>query len=591
MGVATGGPARRLRTFGPPAVRVLGLLAIIPIAERASSQAFAAQLLQNVETSYVTLVGILFVAGTGWLALTGTFGFGSLRRSDGVGMVPFAVALIVREWLTLHSVEEIEIKFAQGPMVKHSAVYALFQMFFHPLVTDTHRFTMHLNGVLGAVACLSLYLFTRQRTGSRTAGFLCALFLAVHPIVARFAPTDAPYSLMLAGWFSGLALLSAQPLAPRALLGGGLLLGIAATTRMEGPLILPASLLLLKPGDLLAGARADPLLASFAALAVASLLAVHLYLGLPSFVDPQHPSSAIGEFLPSIETLFADAVWIAWYAFRPFVWLVWLAAVLGVLPRFRLGLGASIGSLLLAAPVTRSAEWLPALHRLVPACALQSIAAGMGAYVLTAWLRPRGRAGWLLALPGSILAVAMFVETRATLTEPHPFTQEYDLIRKYLAPHGSALTDCTLLTLRRPSLDSLDLHDPAQVAPPVRVLDCSRTDCIDVVARGGCFYYYRTTEAFLHRHALPPGCTASGASAECLNAEARTLEGRLALEPVELRWTTIAAKIHRADHYYPEHAPLGLFRVRAAYPENAAPSPLEPQTLKPSSRPSPRSPA
>src|SRR5690348_1166741 len=103
---------------------------------------------------------------------------GRRRDVDGLGLAAFGVALVVREVLTRHSLEEIEVQFAQGPVTRHSVVYPLFQLIYSPFVRDQQWVTMHVNGVLGSVAVLALYVFVRRRMGSRTAAFVCAMFLA-----------------------------------------------------------------------------------------------------------------------------------------------------------------------------------------------------------------------------------------------------------------------------------------------------------------------------------------------------------------------------------------------------------------------------
>lgn len=148
------------------------------------------------------LLGSLPLVSFLWLVLAGFFGYGSARRSDWPAIPPFLLALLVREFLTLHSIAEIEIQFAVGHVTRHSVAYPLIQLYFGAIVTDLHAFVLHMNGIVGSLATLPLYLFVRQRTGSRTAGFLAAFFFAAHPVIARVAPTDLPYSLLLATWFS-----------------------------------------------------------------------------------------------------------------------------------------------------------------------------------------------------------------------------------------------------------------------------------------------------------------------------------------------------------------------------------------------------
>src|SRR4029077_10728841 len=100
-----------------------------------------------------------------WLVVTGSFGVPSVGREDWIALVPFAVALVVREVLTLHSIEEIGIHFWAGRAPnRHSFVQPLFEMFMVRFARDPQSFAMHVNGVLGAVASLPLYVFVRQRT-------------------------------------------------------------------------------------------------------------------------------------------------------------------------------------------------------------------------------------------------------------------------------------------------------------------------------------------------------------------------------------------------------------------------------------------
>lgn len=544
--------ARLLRAYGPPVVRLAGLVAAAPIAVEAATR--------TVPTDEVTLVatGIAVVAGTLWLGLTGGFGFASAGRRDWPALLPFLLALLVRELLTLHTVEEIEIKFAVGPAVKHSVVYALLQLFLVPVVEDTHRLTMQMNAVLGALATVPLYVFVRQRVGSRSAAILCALFLAVHPLVARFAPTDAPYSLMLVCWFAALALLSAPTIPPRAMIGAALLLGIAATTRMEGSLLLLASLLLLDVRRLWAAVRADPLVALFAGLLVASLGALQMYAMLGLFLRDGRPLTDASFVL---DGMVSEAIRLDWYGFRPLAWLIWLGAILGLRGKFRLGLAAFAASLIVIAPVTPS-NWITASHRLVPTAALQALVAGMGAYGLATLLRRLGASARLAVVPGVLVAIGALATNRDALVERHPFTDEYDIIRAHLAPGGRPRTDCALMVQSRPDGDSLDLHDPGQVVPQVRLLDCSRDDCPAELQRGGCLFYYRPTAAYAHVGPLPVACGEPPAADDCLNPAARAFEEQMTLDPVETRTAVMANKFDFLGVSIPAEVSIGLFRVR-----------------------------
>ncbi len=551
----TTGNLRGTRARVVAAIRVLGVVAVFVVARRATDPLA----IPPHEAMFASL-GIGIVVGALWLCATGSFGYGSPHRSDWVAVVPFLIALAVRELFTLHSVEEIELAFATGPTVKHSVVYALVQLFYAPLVDDAHAFTMHLNGGLGAFATLPLYLFVRQRVGNRAAGVSCALFFAVHPIVARFAPTDAPYSLMLATWFSGLALLSAHPVQPRGLLGGAVLLGVAATTRIEGLVIVAASMLLLDLRPIWTRARADPLLTAFGALVAASLVAVqmfaqlHHFWGMPGSRDP-------------ISSILTEAVRLGSYSSVSFERLVWFGAAIGILPRFRLGLRAFLATVIVVAPVAPSSDWIPALHRLVPTCAVQTIVAGMGAYGLAAWLPSASRRLWLATAPGVGLALWMLLQTRGALSEPYPFTAAYDIIRAHLAPRGVPSADCTLMAFN-PSVDSLDLHDIGQVVPPIRALDCSRVDCVAELHSDDCLFYFRTTTAYRHAGRVPTACTAAAATGladpgACLSPAAARLESAMEMTPVETRVVRLADRIPASSLDYPAEVAIGLFRVRS----------------------------
>ncbi|MEO8601924.1 MAG: hypothetical protein ABI629_05055, partial [bacterium] len=442
------------------------------------------------DAEWLVRCGSFLLAAVLWLTLSGRFGYAGAEARDWVALLPFAVALAVREGFTLHSVQEIEIQFAQGPVGRHSVVYPLLQLFFAPLVRDPHAFTMHLNGVLGAVACLGMYQFVRQRLASRSAGFLCALFLATHPLLARFSPTDGPYAMLLAAWFCGLALLAPPHADARGLFGGAVLLGIAATTRMEGLVFLAAAALLLDLRQLLAAARRHPDATRAGLLAMALFVTLQMAVLLPLHLGG--PTS-LGGLIPSSHALYESAIWPASYNAGIFTRLVSLGALFGLVTRGHLGLWAFLAMLIVLAPVADSWILGPiALHRMIPACALQTLLAGLGAYGLTAWIPLPSRWGWLRVLPGAALAVAVLVQQRDTLTRPYVFTQEYDLVRRNLPPDGAAHRGCTLLTFNWLAGYDIDLHNIAQVVDDMRVVDCRARDCRAEAMRGPCVYYVRS---------------------------------------------------------------------------------------------------
>jgi len=505
----------------------------------------------------LVVLGIASLSGFFWLALCGSFTFGSARRADWVGLVPFVVALGVRAGLTLHSLQDFDSGFAQGPIGRHSIVYPLLQMFFGPLVADPQTFTMRMNGVLGAFACLALYLFVRQRVESRAAGFLCALFFAVHPLIARFAPTDGPYSLLFATWFSGLALLSAEPLMPRALLGGAIFLGIAATTRMEGLVYLVASLLMLDPSALAAAVRRNKMLAAFSVLLIASLGAVQMYFLLP---DQAGNGPTGGIVRP--ESFLSGVVWPTSYNHPLFTILVVIGAAAGVLRRSRLGLLAYVAMLVVVTTVANSTYSADALHRLAPACALQCVVAGMGAYALMGWAARR-RHEWVVVVPGTAVACFVLLQRQGDLTRPYVFTAEYDMVHAHLA--RAAGQDCTLMTLNENAGCDVDIHDFRAVVPNVRVVDCRRTDCLAEVAKGGCLYYVRSSAAYVHEGDVPIQCAASREEpVACMNEVAAAFEKSVELQPIEVRTIDLGDTFRERRMHFPAEAQLGLFRVSQA---------------------------
>jgi hypothetical protein len=564
------------------AIRVAGLLLVALVSLYGAARS-------GESGAYATaVVGVLPLVGFLWLCVSGWFTWGSACRSDWVALPPFLLALVVREAFTLHSLQEIVIYFARGPVGRHSIVYPLLQMFFVPLVSDSQAFVFHMNGVLGALATLPLYLFVRQRTGSRTAGFLSALFLATHPVVARFSPTDGPYSMLLVCWFSGLALLSAPAMDGRALFGGAVLLGIAATCRMEGALYLVASLFLLDVRAIVGGARRHPGSAALSLLAVALLGAVHMYFLLPFHLGGPTPMTSL---IPPLEPLRKNAIFPASYNDRLFMALVLIGGVAGLVSRRqRLGLYAYVAMLIVLSPVADSGFWILAMHRMVPTCALQTICAGIGAWWLAAWLPSRRGLAWAAAVPGALVACYGLVLHRQELTERYVFNEEYDLVRSHLGPGGNPPSGppnvivqsepsrsgsaklppttghCSLLTCNQVAGQDVDIHDFGHVVPGMTIVDCLRNDCVATVAGGGCFYYVRSAGCYFHSAGIPPSCAGDQAAApvdpqRCLTAPIATFEQSVLLQPIEMRRIDLLRTFGERSQNYPKQVLVGLFKV------------------------------
>lgn len=501
-------------------------------------------------------LGVLVVAGFLWLVISGFFGYGAAQRTDWVALVPFVIALVVREGIALHSVEELEIRFARRFYDKHSVVYPLLQLFYRPLVSDAHGFTMHVNGVLGALACLPLYLFVRQRMGSRSAGFACALFLAVHPLVARFSPTDGPQGLLLFAWFSALALLSAPRLEGLGIIGGGILLGMAATLRIEGAILLVASCLLLDMRALAAAAWRHVGAAAFAFLVVTLLVCLQMHFVL-RYNLPNVPP------LPPARALLSPAG----YGGPVPLMLVIVALVSRPITGCWLGLCAGAAMLLVTAPVAYSDNPV-AMHRMVPAFALQALLAGIGAHALTAWLPREKWWLWMRPLPAAVAAILFFFQQRADLARQYVFNVEYDLVRRHLAPGGRPASGCTLMAFNAGPFGDIDLHDFGQVVPGVRVINCNEEDCTAKVERK-CLYYVRSAACYFHPAGLPQACAqlpvaAGEARRVCLGEPAASFEARAALEPVERRIVDLWETFGEYHGHYPRRAEIALFRVHPA---------------------------
>jgi hypothetical protein len=344
-------------------------------------------------------------------------------------------------------------------------------MFFWPLATDSAAFAFHVNGVAGALATLPLYLFIRQRTNDERAGFLCALVFALHPMLARFAPTDSPYSLMLVTWFTGLAFLSDPQPTSRSMAAGIVCLGIAEGTRLEGLMFVLAAIPLLGFSNLARIVRAFGPSTAMGAIIAGILMIVHAHTVFPAFAEPGHmrlldlvpsprdlavntlggkvlqrfllaPLTFSGPRLPDVPLL--DMSW-ARLSGAPIMILA--AAVAGLTSmRWRVGLGVLIATAVVIAPVCNSGETLISIHRLVPAAALQATAVGLGLCWVLSPLECMSGRRWLPGAAGAIAVAACWWPTRGVLTERFFFNEEYDIVRSHLAPGGRPLVGCTLLS-------------------------------------------------------------------------------------------------------------------------------------------------
>jgi hypothetical protein len=549
-------------------IRLLGVFAIVVFLPYESPPPNHGSPADWLSSNALILFGVLPLVAFLWLAVSGTFGYGSPRREDWPALVAFALALGIREGYARQGIAELELYFFYGayPM-RHSIIHPLLQMFLQRLFTDPYVVIPHVNGVLGSLAVLPLYLFVRQRTQSQMMAFLVATFFAVHPILVQMSPTDGPYALLTFTWFLGLVLLTADDIRGAQLFGSAGLLGIAATCRAEGLLFPLASLLLIDVRALLAAAGRHLGAATVSACLLLGLVTVHMYYCLGAHVPA-------GETLPSFGDLSAWDILRAGlfsldFNHPVFVALVALGMLAGLVDqRMRLGLGAALASVLVAWPISpMQTTAFMVIHRMVPVCSLQAIAAGVGAAWITGWLTSRGVKPVVAAIPALGLALSVFAEDRHTIRNPNAVTDEFWMLRNHLAPDGAVKTGCTLLSVGRP-MDT-DICDFAQVVPGMKTMRCEFEDCARLVSDGGCFYYLRSLNCFHAEAGLPAQCLARGRTPEgdlvpCMDPRCVELERALALEAVEERTVDFRNVFHGLPHSWPDFADIGLYRVIGA---------------------------
>lgn len=530
------------------AIRALGMFVVFAAAWTA-----AATLWDRRVDIFAEMVAI---AGTLWLCAAGFFGYASTRRGDVLALGGFALALIVREGWALHSIDALELSFSRDLFDRHSVLYPLLQAFFVAFAKDPEAAIMHANGIAGALAALPLYLFVRQRTASTHAAVCAALIFAVQPLVGRFAPTDGTFSLLLLTWFAGLALLSDPQLGARGLVGGAILLAIGATSRIEGTTLLIVAALLLDPSVWWRAVRQHPGAAVLATSLAAAIGAAQAIVLLPYYLrSPALVSSAAPSWQPFVN----EALWPVAYNHRAFVVLALLGMCAGVTRRYRLGAHAFVGSLILLAPCVGSSDSAIMLHRLVPTCAMQSLAASVGVWVLSD-LVPFALLRRLLPI---VAALSLLWLGREQLTHSYLFNEEYDLVRSRLLVDGVPPRDCSVLMMTSLVNVDADLHGLEKVVPGMPTVDCAKIDCAREVLKGGCFYYVRSAACFYYDGGLPRGCEDT---CPMVDVCAR-FENATELELIESRWVYPLDTFPTARLYYPRRAEVGVYRVRTPAPE------------------------
>lgn len=539
-----------------------------------------------------TAVGLLLLGAFLWLFATGYFGFASLtfgRESLGdlVALVPLLLAVVARQGLTLHSIEEIGIQFYGGTLPgRHSLVYPMFQILTAQFSQDPQAFTLVFNGLLGSFATVPLYLFIRQRTQSRAVAVLAASFFALHPILARFMTSDGPYALVMCCWFTGLALLSQPEPGRRALFAGATFLGLAAACRMEGILFLAVSLALLDLPALVGAIRREPR-AALGGMAAIVLLVGSQYYALLGF----HTGGGMtvsdllhGRKIPlpplDLRRIASDVLWDMndlgppgqdprRYAEVGGRVLLVLGAVLGlVFARLRMALGALAGALLLIAPYPGLFTSVVCIHHGLPSLAMRAIGAGLGLGCLVLGLARIHRRDWLVAVT-TVAALAVPIATlqvwQSQLTVRYTFNEEYEMVRTAIAPRGVEPAGCSMLSFPVSAGVDNELHDFGQVTPALEVANCWTADCVSRVAAGHCVYYVRSASCFFFEGGAPPGCASDGTihgdPRPCLSPRCARLEAAVSLRPLLEKSVDISHTFKEWGARFPARAPLGVYAV------------------------------
>ena len=558
---------RRLSTISQ--IQLLGLIGIVALLPYQSPPSAPSCIGGWLSANALLLMAVLPLIAFLWLVVSGFFGYGSARREDWPALLLFLLALGIREAYARHGVEGDVLHFmGRNGFDSHSIVYTFFLMFIHPFAHDPFKMQMHTNGILGAVAALPLYLFVRQRTGSRTAAMLVVTFYAVHPILAQMAPTDSPYSLCFATWFMGLTLLSKAEVGARELVGGATLLGIAAICRPEGSLFLAASVLLIDGRALLRAVRLHLGAATLALGVLVGMLAAEVDSIFSMHMGSSH-ALPVDAF--TIAATLKAGLWSTDYNDLLIVILVIVGAVAGLVnTRLRLGFGAALGALIVVWPFcgTTYGGYI-ILHRLSATCALQVIAAGVGACWITSWLPTRLRQHWTSALPGVLAALYLLVAHHHEIHDPIGLSDEFWMLRNHLAPGGVVKKDCRLVWVGR-SMDT-DIHNFQDVVPEMEGIRCQERDCLADIAKGGCFYYMRGLNCFYSEAPTKPEClqrgkTPTGGYLDCIDPECVRVETSLQLELIEQR-TVDVHSVWNYEHgqppdpHFPVEADVGLYRV------------------------------
>jgi hypothetical protein len=442
---------------------------------------------------------------------------------------------------------------------KHSVVYPIIRRLLVMAGTDAVTGLFRFNAVVDTLTIAPLFLLLRSRGAGAAAGFFSCLFFAVHPVLARFAPTDAHYPLLMFFWMSGCALLSRGG-AVR-VLSGLALLGLAASMRIEGLIYVAASPLLIGPRRIVEILRKPaPAAASLAGIAAVSALAWLQYRAkYPCWTGERADFLALltgpGKFAANlIETLsFSATDMLQWSGPLQTAMAALGAAASFLSRRLRWGLGATAAYVLVTAVTYRDAynmaPWV--LHRAMPGFLLQCMLCGLFTGLLVDSLKgPRLKAAAMILL-GSSVAVLTPVSEMEFLRREYEFNTEFRILAELRDPGRAKGADCSLLFVR-PSHD-FGLHEPEHVPVSIGRVFCDGTgNCLKKALEGGCVYYFRN--AACYRTDL------TNVKDGVQNPLCRDLEDAMMLEPVS-EATADLLDSFGYDNYVGKTV-IGLYRVK-----------------------------
>lgn len=440
-----------------------------------------------------------FVALTfAWLFATGGFGLAGLCADDRRIAPVVALALFVRLFLVRLGNSEIRVyvpttTFAGGWLVdKHSVLYDAWMAVFMSLWGPSRPAFMLVNAVVGALAVVPLYLFVSRRFEDRLAGCMAAIVFSVHPLIARYAATDAHYSMILFFFFSGLAFL-ADVRGWRELFAGLVCLGIAAALRIEGAAYVGLALLLPRWRPIITLIRRDRRmqLATLSGLCLLSALTLGNFAWKRSewgaelndsldwvtrLTSAFHGPFRMWSFGPLLDLTHAgDGLILALF------WLGVAAAILG--RRFRAGLLVVAAAVILTKFVLRADSPIRSVeHRFNVVWALQTVVAGIGMGWLSE-LVPAWRKLLAVGLAAGVIVIVLASHARE-LRHPYEFNTEYELVEGYVEAAKSS-GPCRLLYFND---GDMGLNNPGDIVLGVKAVNCADEDCAAQVSQGGCLY-------------------------------------------------------------------------------------------------------